>query len=311
MTELKELKFYPETEPEKKGKIEYQEKEYEGMSDIDILGEIEDIFDEESGHPNAGVLPKNIRWENLYNESQQDDVGRKRLVEILTEIKQGVRAVRTREEEHFYTDNFSEEEFEEVKEAFAEIIKDIKEGLYEKIGEGTSANVFMHPDCSAFCFKIIKAESIDDQDINSVREEAEYLDKIVKLNIGGSRSPKPYYTLIDHKTETHYLVMEKLKAMTLPEFRAKGLELPLDFDVEKAFNDLEELIRSINEKYEIDQNDMRDDNIMINFEEKSFQLIDFGRAQKRKEEYRHSKISKDMMNFEKIKINFLNYIKNK
>ncbi len=213
------------------------------------------------------------------------------------------------DKEKFFENSLSQEIMNEAEVVIKEIIEKIKSGEYDFRGKGNSARVFADPKFNSFCFKIIKGEYLNSDEINNVMEEAEYLDRLTVLKVGNVRTPKPYYVLMDDVNDIHFLVMENLKAVSLEDFKEDNMNIPQDFNVEKAFDDLEQYLDKINDDYLINHNDIRDPNIMIDAENKSLYLIDFGKSLKRRNKKVDGATTKDVVALRKIKDNFLSYLK--
>ncbi len=283
--------------------------EFVDMDNLDIQQEIEEILDHESGHKFAGMLPgKEQIWQNLLTESLKDDVSREQLVINLNKVRQAIQEIKSKE--RFFDENFSQKDIEIAKNYIKNIIEKIKNGEMNEIGKGNSAVVFTHPDFSDFCFKIIKGNLINDPSINNVEKEAEYLDRFSKVQVGNSRTPKPYYLLMDNEQGLHYLVMETMKAFSLDQFKEKGMKLPDNFDLDKAISDFKIYIENLNKDYYVDHNDIRDPNVMIDLENNAFILIDFGRSSGRKDEHFQNNESSDIKNLNIVMDKFLSYLKN-
>jgi len=251
-----------------------------------------------------GLPTNNPKWKNIVKNIEDEEYSVSELVEILVKVKQ-TSAKLDKNEEDFFEDSFdsslSQEDILRTKKEIKLIIEDIEQGGLTDIGQGNSAIVFLDENYPSYCFKTLNIAAIHDSSVNTVREEAAFLDKASELYLKGVRAPKPYYFITDKEKNVQILIMETLKAVNVEDIINNKESVPENFDFEKSYTALEQYIVLLNNEKKINHNDICARNIMIDLDNLCFLVIDFGKSQKRADRHAHSAISADISNLRKFK----------
>lgn len=150
------------------------------------------------------------------------------------------------------------------------------------LGNGAVAEVFRlrglyKTDC---CVKIVLNENMYAQG-NTIEKEHNFLEKLQDVNVGGVRTPKPFYSFSNLRMKG--LVMEELDAFNfrriLDGFTTGGIkdQLPYNFDVDGFFSKLKEYLQHLH-SLGVYHCDIALRNLMVNRKTGLPMVIDFGKA---------------------------------
>ncbi len=263
---------------------------------IDIEEEIENIFDPDSGHKLAGILPDHPKWKQLKEEALNPNTSRNRKIQILQQIKTAIRKIKNPSAKFvIYSKNKNESEIEKIKC----LIEGCQEEIFQKLkisesnpdallGNGSTAEVYEIMGLNGFCIKIIKhPERYNELDYNNKRihnrieEEGGFLEKLEKFKVAGVFTPGPYFYVSAPNFEG--LAMETLDAANLSRVFEGHDELPDKFNLDDYFQRLEQYFRALHKEKGIVHRDIAMRNLMVDRITGRPIIIDFGKAKMRQD----------------------------
>ncbi len=173
---------------------------------------------------------------------------------------------------------------EEIKEKINLVIKSINESYFnlnDRLGEGRTAVVVIHPDTEEICVKYIKDVSLYGTDIH-LHLEYQRLQELQSFEVDGIRTPLPYF--VDINTNFHHLYgMERVMGNSLaqiieqPEENVDLVKLALSLDREDVLKKLVNYIKTLHQEFKITHNDLARRNIMLD-NDGNFFVIDLGKS---------------------------------
>lgn len=173
---------------------------------------------------------------------------------------------------------------EEIKEKIYLVTKSINESYFslnDRLGEGRTAVVVIHPDTEEICVKYIKDVSLYGTDIH-LNLEYERLKDLQFFTVDGIRTPLPYF--VDINTNLHHLYgMERVMGNSLaqiveqPEENIDLIKLALSLDREDVLKRLVNYIKTMHQEFKITHNDLARRNIMLD-NSGNFFVIDLGKS---------------------------------
>lgn len=156
---------------------------------------------------------------------------------------------------------------EQVENEVLSRIEEIREkGL--SIGSGSTAGVFICEADPQVCYKIITNDKIFRV---STEQEMKLQDSALK---SGARVPRPLFCIKGKNIEA--LVMERIDGHTLEEILEDDAELPDQFELERALDEISQFLKNLHES-RIYHRDLAERNIMIDAEGRPW-IIDFGKS---------------------------------
>jgi serine/threonine protein kinase len=162
----------------------------------------------------------------------------------------------------------------EVKEALEQRVQDKQNFL----GEGGAGIVFR---IDNKCIKLMRNRH-NNQDAhlynlgNHPKVEAEIQHKLKDFEVRSVSVPKIYNQY--HDDYGAAIVMEELDAVNLQLVLNNQEQLPDNFDLKEAFDELDEFIYIMNTQEGVAHNDLAPRNLMIDKKTGKFKVIDFGRS---------------------------------
>ncbi len=239
------------------------------------------------------------KWKTIIDAIEDEEYETNDLLKFLNEINAVAPSQGIKERFYGHSKELNETQIMAQETEIRKLIDMIKSGSMLDLGDGNSANVYLDPNHQAVCLKILKGSAIDDPKINSVKEEADFLDRAKDICINGARSPRPYCYHIDKSNGLSILAMETFEGIRLDELIRQKIAIPNDFDFEEAFSGLEQYIDVLNKEKGIRHNDLYTRNIILDLDGRCFRIIDFGKSEFKK--HVPDSISNDRVNLEKIK----------
>lgn len=248
---------------------------------IDIQGpSLEDNI-EELLKQSEGVLPEELiaKLQTDFDDAEDNEALRKVQERIIKAIEfRNKPKVFKNIDEELFCKSCSPEMKNHIGKLIDQVIVLAQSGELPFLGEGRTGKVYLNKENSPYCIKLILGDKNIYEKENNVKVELSFLLELQDLEIDGVRVPQGYY--YRGTNDMHLYVMEALDAVTLEDVLNNKETLPDSFDFKEFFENLENFIRVMNEKYKIFHRDLHGGNIMIDRKTGKGYVIDFGSATK-------------------------------